>query len=143
MWEKTVEFFRWNRLYNYAGLLGGAMLSALGGWDLPLRGLVGAMALDYASGVIVAIRERTLSSQVGFQGIARKLMIFLIVIISGSLDALLGEGAVCRTAAIAFYFTNEAVSLLENAKRIGLPVPEAIVQRLAQVKGTEKKDEEE
>ena len=58
------------------------------------------------------------------------------------LDALLGEGAVCRTAAIAFYFTNEAVSLLENAKRIGLPVPEAIVQRLAQVKGTEKKDEE-
>ena len=142
MWEKTVEFFRWNRLYNYVGLLGGAMLSALGGWDLPLRGLVGAMALDYASGVIVAVRERRLSSQVGFHGIARKLMIFLIVIISGSLDALLGEGAVCRTAAIAFYFTNEAVSLLENAKRIGLPVPEAIVQRLAQVKGTEKKDEE-
>ena len=142
MWEKMVEFFRWNRLYNYAGLLGGAMLSALGGWDLPLRGLVGAMALDYVSGVIVAIRERKLSSQVGFHGIARKLMIFLIVIISGSLDALLGEGAVCRTAAIAFYFTNETVSLLENAKRIGLPVPEAIVQRLAQVKETEKKDEE-
>ena len=133
--EKFAAFFRLDRLYNYFGLLCGGLLAALGGWDMPLKALVGAMALDYLSGVIVAVKEKKLSSAVGFAGLARKLMIFLIVIIAGSLDALTGQQNVCRTAAIAFYFVNETVSLLENAAKLGLPVPKKILDTLAQLKG--------
>lgn len=133
--EKLASFFSLDRLYNYWGLLCGGLLSALGGWDLPLRALVGAMALDYVSGVTVAVKEKKLSSAVGFTGLARKLMIFLIVIVAGSLDALTGQQNVCRAAAVAFYFVNEAVSLLENAAKLGLPVPKKILDALAQLKG--------
>ena len=131
---KIAEFFSLNRLYNYLGLVCGALLSALGGWDMPLKVLVGAMALDYASGVLVAIIQKKLSSRVGFTGLARKLMIFLIVIIAGSLDALLGESSVCRTATLAFYFVNESISLLENASTLGLPIPDFIKETLEQVR---------
>lgn len=134
MMDKLVSFFSWNRLCNYIGLLGGGVLSALGGWDMPLQTLVGAMVLDYFSGVIAAVRERKLSSSVGFTGLARKLTIFLIVIMAGGLDALTGQQSVCRTAAITFYFVNESVSLLENAGRLGLPLPEKIKEVLAQLK---------
>lgn len=133
--EKLAAFFSLDRLYNYLGLLCGGLAAALGGWDVPLQALVGAMALDYASGVLVAVKERNLSSAVGFAGLARKLTIFLIVIVAGSLDALTGQQNVCRAAAVAFYFVNEAVSLLENAAKLGLPVPEKIVDVLAQLKG--------
>lgn len=133
--NKWLSFFSLDRMYNYFGLLGGALLSALGGWDMPLQMLVGAMALDYASGVLIAIIEKKVSSSVGFIGIARKTMIFLIVMIASGLDAFLGQTAVCRTAAIAFYFVNESVSLLENAAKLGLPIPEFIREALEQVRG--------
>lgn len=133
--DRFAAFFRFDRLYNYFGLLCGGLLAALGGWDMPLKALVVAMALDYLSGVIIAVKEKELSSAVGFAGLARKLMIFLIVIIAGSLDALTGQQNVCRTAAIAFYFVNESVSLLENAAKLDLPVPKKILDTLAQLKG--------
>lgn len=135
MMEKVLAFFSLDRLYNYFGLLGGALLASLGGWDVPLKALVGAMALDYASGVIIAVRDKKLSSAVGFKGLMRKLMIFLIVIMAGGLDALTGQANVCRTAAVAFYFVNEAVSLLENAARLDLPVPERLLSVLEQLRG--------
>ena len=135
MMEKLSSFLSLGRLYNYLVLLSGAALSALGGWDVPLRALVMAMMLDYLSGVIVAVRDRKLSSAVGFIGLARKGMVFLIVIAAGCLDALVGQDSLCRTAAIAFYFVNESVSLLENAAKLGLPVPQKLREALAQLKG--------
>lgn len=132
--DKLIAFFSLDRLYNYFGLIFGAILSALGGWDVPLKALVAAMALDYLSGVIIAIKEKKLSSATGFTGLARKLMVFLIVITAAALDALTGQQNLCRTAAIAFYFVNESVSLLENAARLGLPVPEKLVDVLEQVR---------
>ena len=132
--DKLSAFFSWNRLYNYVGLLSGGILSALGGWDMPLQALVAAMALDYISGVTVAIKEKKLSSSVGFSGLARKMTVFLIVIMSGALDALTGQQNVCRTAAITFYFVNEAVSLLENSAKLGLPLPEKLTEILTQLK---------
>lgn len=133
--DKLIAFFSLDRLYNYFGLIFGTILSALGGWDVPLKALVAAMALDYLSGVIIAIKEKKLSSATGFTGLARKLMVFLIVITAAALDALTGQQNLCRTAAIAFYFVNESVSLLENAAKLGLPVPEKLVDVLEQVRG--------
>ena len=112
--ERIIAYFSWDRLYNYFGMLAGFVLSALGGWDVPLRLLVAAMALDYLSGVLAAIREKKLSSAVGFHGLARKLTVFLLIILASALDVLVGSGPACRSAAILFYFVNEAVSLLEN-----------------------------
>ena len=132
--DKLIAFFSLDRLYNYFGLIFGTILSALGGWDVHLKALVAAMALDYLSGVIIAIKEKKLSSATGFTGLARKLMVFLIVITAAALDALTGQQNLCRTAAIAFYFVNESVSLLENAAKLGLPVPEKLVDVLEQVK---------
>ena len=132
--EKMATFFSLDRLYNYLGLLCGGLAAALGGWDVPLQALVGAMALDYASGVLVAVKERKLSSAVGFAGLARKLTIFLIVIVAGSLDALTGQQNVCRAGAVAFYFVHDAFSLLGNAATLGLPVPDKIVYVLAPLK---------
>ena len=93
------------------------------------------LAKDKNLNRLVAVKERKLSSAVGFAGLARKLTIFLIVIVAGSLDALTGQQNVCRAAAVALYFVNEAVSLLENAAKLGLPVPEKIVDVLTQLKG--------
>ena len=69
----------------------------------------------------------TLSSAVGFKGICRKVLIFLLAGIANVLDVqVIGTGSVLRTAVIFFYISNESVSLLENAAHLGLPVPEKI-----------------
>ena len=85
------------------------------------------MVIDYITGVMCAIADKTLSSEVGFKGICRKVLIFLLVGIANVLDVqVIGTGSVLRTAVIFFYISNEGVSLLENAAHLGLPVPEKI-----------------
>ena len=132
--ERILRFFSLDRLYNYAGMAGGLLAGALGGWDVPVKILVGAMALDYFSGVMVAVREKTLSSAVGFHGLARKLMVFLMIMMAAGLDRLTGQEGACRSAAVLFYFVNEAVSLMENAAKLGLSLPEKLTDVLAQLK---------
>lgn len=133
--ERMIAYLSLDRLYNYFGLAAGAFASALGGWDVPVKALTAAMALDYASGVIVAVMQKKLSSAVGFKGLARKAMVFLIVIMAACLDSLTGQQNVCRAAVIAFYFVNESVSLMENAAKLGLPVPKKLLEALEQLRG--------
>lgn len=107
----------------------------LGGFDGLMQTLIMFMIIDYATGVLCAINDRTLSSSVGFRGICRKLMIFMIVAVANLIDVnVIGSGSGLRTAAVVFYLTNEGISILENAARIGLPVPEGIIRVLAQLK---------
>ncbi len=81
-----------------------------------------------------AVNDRKLSSAVGFRGICRKVLIFLLVGIANILDIhVVGTGSVLRTAVIFFYISNEGVSLLENASHLGLPVPEKIKEVLEQL----------
>jgi len=81
-----------------------------------------------------AIADKNLSSEVGFKGICRKVLIFLLVGIANVLDVqVIGTGSVLRTAVIFFYISNEGVSLLENAAHLGLPVPEKIKTVLEQL----------
>ena len=83
--------------------------------------------IDYITGVMCAVADKNLSSEVGFRGICRKVLIFLLVGIANVLDVqVIGTGSVLRTAVIFFYISNEGVSLLENAAHLGLPVPEKI-----------------
>ena len=105
--------------------------------------LLAFVVIDYLTGVMCAIADRSLSSEVGFRGIFRKVLIFVMVGAGHILDAqVIGSGDALRTAVIFFYISNEGVSLLENAAHIGLPVPEKLKDVLAQFHDREKEDGE-
>ena len=126
--------------------LGGWLGVLLGGLDGLLYILLTFAILDYASGLMCAIAEKKLSSEVGFRGICKKILIFAVVALAHMLDAhiigaigVAGDYSAIRTAAIFFYLSNEGVSLLENVTRLGLPVPSRIKAILAQLHGKEGK----
>lgn len=94
--------------------------------------LIGFVALDYIAGVCVAIREKKLSSKIGAKGISRKVMIFVLVALSSIIDRfLLGDGSALCTLTILFYCSNELISIMENANRMGLPLPQKLSDFLA------------
>ena len=108
-----------------------------------LYALIAFVVIDYITGVMCAIIDRKLSSAVGFKGIFRKVLIFLLVGIANIIDVqVIGTGAVLRTAVIFFYISNEGVSLLENAGHLGLPIPEKIKTVLEQLHDRAEKEEE-
>ena len=109
--------------------MGGWLGYFLGGCDGLLYALIAFVAIDYITGVMCAVIDRKLSSAVGFKGIFRKVLIFLLVGIANIIDVqVVGTGAVLRTAVIFFYISNEGVSLLENAGHLGLPIGPFIVK---------------
>lgn len=124
----------WNVVQAVFAALGGWLGWFLGGCDGLIYALVAFVVIDYITGVMCAISDKTLSSAVGFRGICRKVLIFLLVGIANILDTnVIGTGSVLRTAAIFFYISNEGVSLLENAAHLGLPVPGAVKDVLEQL----------
>ncbi|MCG4500209.1 phage holin family protein [[Ruminococcus] torques] len=132
----------WNTIQLIFTGIGGWLGYFLGGWDGLLYALIAFVAIDYVTGVMCAISNHTLSSEVGFKGICRKVLIFLLVGIGSILDArVIGSGSVLRTAVIFFYISNEGVSILENAARLGLPVPEKIKVVLEQLHDRSAKEE--
>ena len=133
----------WNTIQLVFAAVGGWLGYFLGGCDGLLYALIAFVASDYITGVMCAISDKTLSSEVGFSGICRKVLIFLLVGIGNIIDVqVLGSPGVLRTAVIFFYLSNEGVSLLENAAHLGLPVPDAIKTVLEQlhVRAEDKKD---
>ena len=124
----------WNGVQFVFTAMGGWLGYFLGGCDGLLYALLAFVVIDYLTGVMCAISDKTLSSEVGFQGICRKVLIFLLVGVANILDVqVIGTGSVLRTAVIFFYLSNEGVSLLENASYLGLPVPEKIKEVLEQL----------
>ena len=124
----------WNTIQLAFAAVGGWLGYFLGGCDGLLYALIAFVAIDYITGVMCAISDKTLSSEVGFKGICRKVLIFLLVGIGNIIDVqVLGSPGVLRTAVIFFYLSNEGVSLLENAAHLGLPVPDAIKKVLEQL----------
>lgn len=124
----------WNMIqFLFAGI-GGWLGYFLGGCDGLLIALLLFVITDYITGVMCAIADKKLSSAVGFKGICRKFLIFLLVGIANILDMqVIGTGSVLRTAVIFFYISNEGVSLLENAGHLGLPIPVKIKSVLEQL----------
>ena len=124
----------WNTIQLIFSAVGGWLGYFLGGCDGLLYALIAFVVIDYITGVMCAIINRELSSEVGFKGIFRKVLIFLLVGIANIIDVqVIGTGAVLRTAVIFFYISNEGVSLLENAGHLGLPIPEKIKTVLEQL----------
>ena len=106
----------------------------LGGWDGFLYALVTFVVVDYVTGLMVGILDKNLSSDIGFRGIFKKVLIFVMVGIGHVFDAqFIGDGSALRTAVIFFYISNEGISILENTSRIGLPIPQQLKDVLAQL----------
>lgn len=126
----------WNTVQMVFVAVGGWLGWFLGGCDGLLYALVAFVAVDYVTGVLCAVADRKLSSEVGFRGIAKKALIFLLVGMANVLDVqVIGSGCVLRTAVVFFYISNEGVSLVENAAHLGLPVPEKLKDVLGQLHG--------
>ena len=137
-----------SKLWNVLSAIFAAIGLWLGLFIGPVNGLLIALIVfvitDYITGLASAIVRKELSSSVGFKGLARKVLIFLIIGIANVLDVyVLGANAVLRTAVILFYMANEGLSIIENAGEIGLPIPKKLRDVLAQLRkksGEEDKD---
>lgn len=119
--------------------IGGYLGYILGGHDSFLYALIAFVVIDYITGIMLAIIRKEVSSEIGFRGIFKKVMIFLMVAIGHTIDAyLIGNGGAIRTAVIFFYLSNEGISILENSANIGLPIPEKLRDILSQLKDGDK-----
>ena len=134
----------WNTIQLIFTAVGGWLGYFLGGCDGLLYALIAFVVIDYITGVMCAIIDRKLSSAVGFKGIFRKVLIFLLVGIANIIDVqVIGTGAVLRTAVIFFYISNEGVSIIENAVHLGLPVPKKLKDVLEQLHERSEKEDSE
>lgn len=114
----------------------GAMVGYLfGGWSELLGILLAFVVMDYVTGVLAASKEGTLRSAIGFKRIPKKVMIFVLVAVGHLIDRAVGTNGLFRDATIFFYLANELLSIVENAGRMGLPVPEQIQQAVEVLKG--------
>ena len=125
----------------FAGI-GGWLGWFLGGCDGLLYALLAFVVIDYITGIMCAVVDKKLSSEVGFKGIFKKVLIFALVGVGHILDTrIIGAGSVLRTAVIFFYLSNEGVSLVENAAHLGLPVPKKLKEVLEQLHDRAEKED--
>lgn len=97
--------------------------------------LIGLIVMDYISGVIAAVAEKKLSSEIGAKGIAKKVFMLLIVAVANIVDInVIGEGHVLKSVTVIFYIANECISLIENGGKLGVPVPNKLLEVLEQLK---------
>lgn len=130
-----------NAICAFIGMVGGLIAEVLGGWDTSLQTLVIFMGIDYLAGLIVAAvfkksdksENGGLESRAGWKGLCRKGMTLLIVLIAYRLDLLIG-GTYIRTATIIAFIANEALSIIENAGIMGLPMPKVITDAISMLK---------
>ena len=123
-----------NGLQVIVTVLGAFVGGLIGGLDSLAYALLLFVAVDYITGIMAGIVEKKISSEVGFKGIFRKVVIFILVSIAHIIDSkILGNGSAIRTAVIFFYISYEGISILENAARIGLPIPQKLMEVLHQL----------
>lgn len=128
-------------IFNTVIAATGTVLTWLfGTWDMALIVLITAMSLDYIMGILCGYKDKSLSSSTGFKGLTKKFTILIILILAVCLDRLIGQGWVFRTLVIYFYVAIEGISILENAVKLGLEVPDALKDALIQLKQGNKKE---
>ena len=132
----------WNWIQIVFAAIGGGIGWFLGGADGFLYALIAFVVIDYITGVMCAIADKKLSSEVGFKGLCRKVLIFILVGAANIIDVqIIGTGSVLRTAVIFFYISNEGLSLIENAGHLGLPIPEKLKAVLEQLHDRAEKED--
>lgn len=133
MRDFTIDLI-WTKLQMAVTMLGGWLGYFIGGVDGLMTALIILMVLDYVTGIMCAIVDKQLSSAIGFKGIFKKVLIVMLVGVAHIVDLhVVGTGEALRSAVICFYLSNEGVSVLENAGRLGLPIPEKLKAILAQL----------
>lgn len=121
-------------------ICGSAVNYLWGGWDMALRTLLLFMLLDYILGVLCGIKDKKLSSDIAFKGIFKKITILIVVAVGVSLDNMTNAQGLIRGLVIFFYMGLEGISILENAARMGVPIPEKLKDVLVQLKEGNKKE---
>lgn len=115
------------------GIVGGFLCQWLGGWDVILKALVALVILDYITGVLKAIYTKTLSSAIGFKGLIRKVVIFVVIATAVIIQMVVGDAIPLREVTIIFFLCNEGISLLENASEF-VPIPDKLKDTLIQLR---------
>jgi len=128
----------WTKLQIAITGIGGWLGYVLGGMDGLLIALVVFITIDYITGIMCAVIDKKLSSEVGFKGIFKKVLILMLVGIANVIDVhVVGTGSALRGATVCFYLSNEGLSILENTVHLGLPVPEKLKEVLSQLHNRE------
>ena len=134
------------RIFNWlsvaAGIIGGMCAGILGGFDSIIAALISLIALDYLTGIIKAISQKKLSSEIGFKGIAKKILILLIFALACAIQNIIDSSIPAREIVIMFYIANEGLSVLENCAEL-IPVPEKLKSILLQLRNDEIEESEE
>lgn len=128
-----------DKLIGAAKLVFGSIIAAvsgfIGGMDGIMYALIAFITIDYATGVAVAVKEKKLSSEVGFWGLVRKVCILALVGVAHYIDCyVMQSGDVIRTVAAMYYIGNEGISILENCGNLGLPLPPKLMAVMVQIK---------
>lgn len=126
-----------NSCKTVSALIGGVIGWFLGGMDTLIYALIAFVSIDYITGVWLAVLEKKVSSDIGFKGIGRKMMIFVLVALGNIIDQLIiGNGSTLRCMLIMFYLSNEGISIIENAGKMGLPLPQKLKAVMKQLNNT-------
>lgn len=129
------------QIFQYIIAVGGSLITYLfGGWTALIRILLAFVAVDYITGLISAGVNGELSSNVGFRGIAKKVFILILVAVGHLVDMALGTNSIIQDAVCYFYMANELLSILENAGKIGLPIPDVLKNAVKTLQGKEHED---
>ena len=130
-----------NKIFNAAsvafGVICGIANKIFGTWDGALWALVVIMALDYVTGVIKAVYTKTVSSETGYKGILKKIMILVVVALANTVTNLTGGNMAVREVVIMFYIANEGISIIENAAAVSPNMPQKLKDILLQIRGNE------
>ncbi len=129
-----------NAISIVTGVVGGIAASLFGAWDKLLWALVILMALDYVTGVIKGVYTKTLSSDIGFRGLLKKIVILVIVALSHVVQELVGDNIAIREIVIMFYIANEGISILENAAVLLPNMPKGLKDILLQLRSDDDAD---
>lgn len=111
-----------------------AISQLCGGYDELLHALIIFVCVDYVTGVVRAAYKGKLNSKVGAWGIVRKVAVFATVAIANEIDILLGMGSILRSVTIAFFLSNEGISLLGHIAALGVPIPPRLLKTLEEIK---------
>ncbi len=131
-----------NQISIIFGVVGGVLSYWVGGWDILLKTIVFLAVVDYITGIIKGIYLKELSSETGFQGLLKKIVMFIVIAVAFSIQELIGGKIPLREVVIMFYIANEALSLLENAA-IFVPIPEKLRETLLQLRDTHTEEPED